>query len=90
MTILAVTVGDFASLPGFDLFLHWLNVSLHSTDPSEMESMSENDFECFASTGENTPGTMLPSVSSALPLHVTLFIPGAAAMIPDVSHQGFK
>jgi hypothetical protein len=55
MTILAVTVGDFASLPGFDLFLHWLNVSLHSTDPSEMESISENDFECFASTGVKSP-----------------------------------
>src|ERR1035437_5286895 len=27
--------------------------------PTEMESMSENDFECFASTGVNTPGTML-------------------------------
>jgi hypothetical protein len=25
-----------------------------------MQSMSENDFECFASTGVNTPGTMSP------------------------------
>ena len=23
--------------------------------PTEMQSMSENDFECFASTGVNTP-----------------------------------
>ncbi len=28
--------------------------------PTEMQSMSENDFECFASTGVNTPGTMFP------------------------------
>jgi hypothetical protein len=26
--------------------------------PTEMQSMSENDFECFASTGVNTPETM--------------------------------
>src|SRR6267154_2661991 len=45
--------------------------------PTEMQSMSENDFECFANTGVNTPGTMLPSSSLALPLHVTPFIPGA-------------
>src|SRR5229473_5021367 len=29
--------------------------------PTEMQSMSENDFECFARTGVNTPGTMLPN-----------------------------
>jgi hypothetical protein len=28
--------------------------------PTEMQSMSENDFECFASTGVNTPATMFP------------------------------
>lgn len=27
--------------------------------PTEMQAMSENDFECFACTGVNTPGTML-------------------------------
>ncbi len=26
--------------------------------PTETQAMSENDFECFASTGENTPATM--------------------------------
>jgi len=26
--------------------------------PAEVQSISENDFECFASTGVNTPGTM--------------------------------
>lgn len=28
--------------------------------PTEKQSMSENDFECFASTGVNTPETMFP------------------------------
>jgi hypothetical protein len=28
--------------------------------PTEMQSMSENDFECFASTGVKTPVTKLP------------------------------
>src|SRR5260370_18728741 len=30
--------------------------------PTEMQSTSENDFECFASTGVNTPGTMFPKL----------------------------
>src|SRR5712692_10052964 len=29
--------------------------------PTEMQSMSENDCECLASTGVNTPVTMLPN-----------------------------
>ena len=29
--------------------------------PTEMQSISENDFECFASTGVNTPETMIPN-----------------------------
>src|SRR6266851_3881798 len=29
--------------------------------PTERQSMSENDFECFASTGVNTPATMSPN-----------------------------
>src|SRR6266446_10929000 len=29
--------------------------------PTEMQSMSENDFECFASTGAKTPETMSPN-----------------------------
>src|SRR5271157_2573025 len=29
--------------------------------PTEMQSMSENDFECLASTGVNAPETMSPS-----------------------------
>src|SRR5437660_4395935 len=30
--------------------------------PTEMQSMSEKDFECLASTGVNTPGTMFPKL----------------------------
>jgi hypothetical protein len=33
--------------------------------PTEMQSMSKNDFECFASTGVNTPVTM--SLNSGCP-----------------------
>ena len=29
--------------------------------PTEMQSMREKDFECFARTGVNAPGTELPS-----------------------------
>jgi hypothetical protein len=29
--------------------------------PTEIESTSENDLECFAKTGVNTPGTMSPN-----------------------------
>jgi len=29
--------------------------------PTEMQSMSEKDFECFASTGVNTRGTLSPN-----------------------------
>jgi hypothetical protein len=47
-----------------------LRTIIRST-PTETQSMSENDFECFASTGENTPEIMFPNlwmpVKSALP-----------------------
>jgi len=33
--------------------------------PAEMQSISENDFECFGITGVNAPGTMLPDSGSA-------------------------
>jgi len=32
--------------------------------PTEIQSMSENDFECFASTGVNTPEIMSPDSGS--------------------------
>src|SRR5258708_7289453 len=33
--------------------------------PTEMQSISENDFECFASTAVNTPETMAPNFDAA-------------------------
>jgi hypothetical protein len=48
-------------LPGFNLFSHRLKVPLHAINATEMHSISENDFECFASTGVNTPETMFPN-----------------------------
>src|SRR6266851_6809796 len=53
--------------------------------PTEMQSIRENDFECFARTGVNTPETMLPSSSSALLLHVTL----SSATFP-MCHKGLQ
>ena len=32
--------------------------------PTAMQSISENDFECFASTGVKSPGTMFPNSGS--------------------------
>jgi hypothetical protein len=33
--------------------------------PTETQSMSENDIECFANSGVNTPGTMFPNFRSS-------------------------
>ena len=44
----------------FDLLSHGLKVALHPVDV-EMQSIRENDFECFASTGMNSPETMRPN-----------------------------
>jgi len=77
-------VREFVFLPAFHLFSHRLKVALHSVDPTEMQSMSENDLECFASARVKSPGTMLSS--SALSLHVTLSSP--ASDVSDLSHQG--
>jgi hypothetical protein len=35
-----------------------------------MQSISENDFECFANTGVNTPGTILPKLEPQFVAHV--------------------
>ena len=54
-------IRQFTSLPGLRLLSHGLEVSLHSIHahpPTEIQSMSKNDFECLASTGVNTPVTM--------------------------------
>ena len=41
-------VGQFTSLPRFDLLSHGLEVPLIRSTPTQMQSMSENDFECLA------------------------------------------
>lgn len=41
-------IGQFASLPRLNLFSHRLEVPLIRSTPTEMQSVSENDFECFA------------------------------------------
>jgi hypothetical protein len=80
---LTVTSVNFTSLSCFCLLSIDSKVRRMRSTPTEMQSMSENDFECFASTGVNTPGTMLPSSSSELLLHVTL----SSAMFP-LCHTG--
>src|SRR5713101_3007670 len=42
--------------------------------PTEMQSMSENDFECFASTGVNAPETMSPNRRGPAPYGFQLSI----------------
>src|SRR6266849_2120950 len=42
--------------------------------PTEMQSISENDFECFASTGVNTPETMSPNRRGLAPYGFQLSI----------------
>jgi len=52
---LGCDVGEFTPLPRLELPSPRLEVALYSVDPTEMQSMSENDLECFARTGVNTP-----------------------------------
>ena len=52
---LGCDVPEFTPLPRLELPSPRLEVALHSVDPTEMQSMSENDLECFARTGVNTP-----------------------------------
>src|SRR6266581_3010821 len=40
-------------------------VALHPIDPTEMQSIRETDFECFASTGVNPPVTVFPNSADA-------------------------
>lgn len=51
----------FASLPRLYLFTHRLEVPLHPMTLTETQSINENDFECLASTGVDTTGTMFPN-----------------------------
>ena len=58
-------VRQFTSLPCLYLLSHRLEVRCIRSTPTEMQSMSENDFECLASTGVNTLGTVFPNWVSA-------------------------
>src|SRR5437588_12057891 len=56
--------------------------------PTEMQSMSENDFGCFASTGVNTPETMFPSSDPRkLDFPEADFWPGITSDLPVMLEQ---
>src|ERR1700746_2193337 len=49
---------------------------------TEMQSMSENDFECFASTGVNALGTMFPNSKSVnIDIPEADFLAGSAVFV---------
>jgi hypothetical protein len=48
-------IGEFASPPGFYCFLIGSKLRCIRSTPTKILSMRGNDFECFASTGVNTP-----------------------------------
>jgi len=52
--------GESAPLPRLDLFRIGSKLCCMRSTPTETQSISEKDFECLASTGVNTPGTMFP------------------------------
>jgi hypothetical protein len=52
---LRADVGEFAFLPGFNLFCIGSKSRCIRSTPTETLSINENDFECFASTGANAP-----------------------------------
>src|ERR1700747_469389 len=61
MTTLAVTSVSSLLCQASTCFRIGSKLRCIRSTPTEMQSMSENDFECFASTGVNTPGTMFPN-----------------------------
>jgi hypothetical protein len=52
-------IGQFTSFHASTCFRIGSKFRCIRSTPTEMQSLSENDFECFASTGVNTPGTTL-------------------------------
>ncbi len=83
MTTLAVTSVNSLLCQASTCFRIGSKFRCIRSTPTEMQSISENDFECFASTGVNTRGTMLPNCfgrsPSAAPrdrVSVTAPIPG--------------
>ena len=53
-------VSQLTSLSHLHLFCMGSKFRCIRSTPTEMQSMSEKDFECFARTGVNTPVTMFP------------------------------
>jgi hypothetical protein len=49
---------------------------------TEMQSINEKDFECFANTGVNTPGTMFPYSD---PVNISLLRTGKGLIKPILS-----
>src|SRR6266567_5551483 len=61
MTTLAVTSVNSLLCHASTCFRMGSKFLCMRSTPTEMQSMRENDFECFASTGVNTPETMSPN-----------------------------
>src|ERR1700716_1527652 len=61
MTALAVTSVNSLRCHASTCFRMGSKFRCIRSTPTEMQSIRENDFECFASTGVNTLGTMLPN-----------------------------
>src|SRR6266853_2733933 len=61
MTTLAVTSVSSLRCQASTCFRIGSKLRCIRSTPTEMQSMSENDFECFASTGVNTPERMSPN-----------------------------
>ena len=59
---LGSNIRQITSLLPLHLLSHGLEVARMRSTPTEMQSINENDFECFASTGGNTSETMSPSL----------------------------
>src|SRR6266571_3663098 len=55
--------------------------------PTDMQSMSEDDFECFANTSVNAPGTMSPKISVLPHIHLNETL---AQPLPTTSLRYFQ
>ena len=62
MTTFAVTSDRSLFCPASTCFLMGSKFRCIRSTPTEMQSIRENDFECFARTGVNTLGTMSPKI----------------------------
>ena len=53
--------------------------------PTEIESTNEKDFECFASTGVNAPGTMFPKLQNGSQRQATALQEWPISPTPNLS-----